>query len=67
MALELMGIAVLPVTYAQLASEVTLTALSKAVAERRGVSWAPPTPREREAAEALRREVLRGWGTLLAV
>lgn len=67
MALELMGIAVLPVTYAQLTSEVTLTALSKAVAERRGVSWAPPTPREREAAEALRREVLRGWETLLAV
>ena len=66
-ALELMGIAVLPVTYAQLTSEATVEALSRAVAEKRGVSWRPPTQREREAASALRREVLRGWETLLAV
>lgn len=66
-ALELMGISVLPVTYAQLTTEERVVALSRAVAEKRGVAWQPPTARERELGSGLRSEVLRDWSTLLDV
>lgn len=66
-ALELMGISVLPVTYAQLTSEERVIALSRAVADKRGVAWRQPTARERELGRKLRSEVLRDWSTLLDV
>ena len=66
-ALELMGISVLPVTYAQLTTEERVVALSREVAEKRGVAWQPPTARERELGSGLRSEVLRDWSTLLDV
>ena len=66
-ALELMGVTVLPATYAQLTTEERVEALSKLVAEKRGIAWRPKTEREREAGRRLRGEVLRSWDTLLDV
>lgn len=66
-ALELMGVTVLPVTYAQLTTEERVEALSKLVSEKRGIAWRPKTECEREAGRRLRGEVLRSWGTLLDV
>ncbi len=66
-ALELMGVTVLPATYAQLTTEERVEALSKLVAEKRGIAWRPKTEREREVGRRLRGEVLRSWDTLLDV
>lgn len=66
-ALELMGVRVLPVTYGQLTSGRRVEALSRALAEMRGVPWSPPTELQREAADRLRGEVLVDWGTLPCV
>lgn len=66
-ALELMGVTVLPATYAQLTTEERVEALSKLVAEKRRIAWRPKTEREREAGRRLRGEVLRSWDTLLDV
>lgn len=63
-ALKLMGVEVLPVTYRQLKNEARTQTLSKMVAEKRGVSWAPPTERQRAAGQRLRDEVLVDWGSL---
>lgn len=63
-ALKLIGVEVLPVTYRQLKNEARTQALSKMVAEKRGVSWAPPTERQRAAGRRLRGEVLVDWGSL---
>lgn len=63
-ALQLMGIRVLPVTYGQLSSARRVGALSRTLAEMRGVPWRPPTERQREAGSRLRREVLVDWGSL---
>lgn len=55
---------VLPVTYAQLTTEERVVALSRAVADKRGVAWRPPTERERELGRRMRSEVLCDWSTL---
>lgn len=60
-ALRLMGVEVLPVTYRQLKNEARTQTLSKMVAEKRGVSWAPPTERQRVAGQRFRGEVLVDW------
>lgn len=63
-ALELMGVKVLPLTYAQLKDEDRFAAFSAAVAHARGIKLAPKTAAQAKAAENLRAEVMVDWATL---
>lgn len=63
-ALELMGVKVLPLTYAQLKDEDRFAAFSAAVAHARGIKVAPKTGAQAKAAENLRAEVMVDWATL---
>lgn len=48
----------------QITTEERVVALSRAVADKRGVAWRPPTERERELGRRMRSEVLGDWSTL---
>lgn len=63
-ALELMGIKVLPLTFAQLADKQRFSAFSSAVAHALGIREKPRTARQAQAARILRSEVMVDWASL---
>lgn len=63
-ALEYLGMKVLPVTYEQIKCPVRLEALSRTIAQLRGISYRDKTPREAAASAALHSEILLDWTEL---
>ena len=63
-ALQMMGVEVIQLTYAQLANAQRFDAFSRFLAEKVGVAYHEKTARERRAQRALRAEVLVDWGSL---
>ncbi|WP_455138759.1 hypothetical protein [Thermophilibacter sp.] len=64
LALQSMGIEVMHVTHAQLASEHRFDALASMVAERLGIGLPEPTPEFLARRHELRRTVLSDWGSV---
>lgn len=63
-ALEYLGMKVLPVTYEQIKCPIRLEALSRTIAQLRGIAYRDKTPREAAASAALHSEILLDWAEL---